>query len=136
MVKMNESVNPIDSNFIQFRPQILLLSGDTFVRPSLVDFAYQIVQGVGLMVCGNITQAKLHQKSRESLLKRNNDWLRTRGIKAFYSVIDEESFGSGAKSLIQVSHFIVTTNLHQVHSSIESNSFIISSWRPRKRNES
>ena len=38
------------------RPQILVFTGNVFSRPPLLDFAYNIVKGVGLMICGHIVQ--------------------------------------------------------------------------------
>ncbi|XP_074594800.1 bumetanide-sensitive sodium-(potassium)-chloride cotransporter-like [Brevipalpus obovatus] len=84
-----------------YRPQILLFSGSTTARPALVDFTYSIVRGIGMLACGHIIQTKLSHKIRESIVTKNNEWLRIRKVKAFYSLVDDDNFLQGASSLIR-----------------------------------
>lgn len=37
-----------------YRPQILVLTGNPAARPSLVDFVYNITRGSSLMICGYV----------------------------------------------------------------------------------
>jgi hypothetical protein len=41
-------------NCHRIRPQILVLTGNPPFRPPLVDFAYCIAKGIGLIVCGHV----------------------------------------------------------------------------------
>ncbi|XP_074603678.1 sodium chloride cotransporter 69 isoform X2 [Brevipalpus obovatus] len=94
-------LNQIPDHTKNFRPQILLLTGNTFSRPPLVDFTYPLVKNMGFMICGHVVQVRYTQESRDSLMRQNYDWLHKRKIKAFYSLLDDQTLASGAKVLIQ-----------------------------------
>lgn len=42
-----------------YRPQILVLTGNPAIRPCLVDFAHNITKGESLMVCGDVLQVSM-----------------------------------------------------------------------------
>lgn len=44
----------VEDHVKNFRPQLLVLSGMTSARPSLIDFAQLITKNLSLLVCGNI----------------------------------------------------------------------------------
>lgn len=43
-----------DEHVKNYRPQILVLTGNPAARPSLVDLAYNITKGSSLMICGYV----------------------------------------------------------------------------------
>lgn len=44
----------LDDHVKNYKPQILVLSGNPAARPSLVEFAYSITKGNSLLLCGYI----------------------------------------------------------------------------------
>ncbi|XP_077555493.1 sodium chloride cotransporter 69 [Haemaphysalis longicornis] len=84
-----------------YRPQILVLTGDPSHRPPLVDFAYSITKKLSLLICGHVTPARLTYRSRSALTNRANAWLQRRKIKAFYTLVRDEDFTHGVKSMLQ-----------------------------------
>lgn len=86
-----------------YRPQILVLTGDPSHRPPLVDFAYSITKKLSLLICGNVTPHRLTYRSRTALTNRANAWLERRKIKAFYTLVRDEDFTHGVRSMLQSS---------------------------------
>ncbi|XP_072142546.1 bumetanide-sensitive sodium-(potassium)-chloride cotransporter-like [Dermacentor andersoni] len=86
-----------------YRPQILVLTGDPSHRPPLVDFAYSITKKLSLLICGNVTPHRLTFRSRTALTNRANAWLERRKVKAFYTLVRDEDFTHGVRSLLQSS---------------------------------
>jgi solute carrier family 12 (sodium/potassium/chloride transporter), member 2 len=44
-----------------FRPQMLVLTGNPMYRPALVDLATLVTHGNSLMICGNVVLVGLHE---------------------------------------------------------------------------
>lgn len=86
-----------------YRPQVLALCGSPRSRPALVDFANLVTKNNALLVCGEIANASLPHRTRLELAHNANLWLRSRKIKAFYSLVDGLRFEEGAKALLQTS---------------------------------
>ncbi|XP_076339954.1 solute carrier family 12 member 2-like isoform X4 [Tachypleus tridentatus] len=95
-------LNQVEEHVKNYRPQILLLTGNPNSRPPLVDFAYSITKKLSLLLCGNIHKDRLSQRARNVLNKQATRWLQERKIKAFYSLVEEESFSHGVRSLVQL----------------------------------
>ncbi|XP_054715236.1 solute carrier family 12 member 2-like [Uloborus diversus] len=95
-------LNQVHEHVKNYRPQILVLTGCPSSRPPLIDFAYHITKKISLLVCGHISKAPLTQRVRAAYSKQAYQFLHKRKIKAFYSLIEDESFSRGAKSLMQV----------------------------------
>ena len=47
-----------------YRPQLLVLTGDPTARPALVDFVYSVTKGTSLMICGNVVPVR-RERERE-----------------------------------------------------------------------
>lgn len=84
-----------------YRPQVLVLSGNPADRPPLVDFAYGMTRGLGLLICGHAVQGPISQRSRTAMTHSANDWLLRRKVKGFYGLVAEESFTSSIRAMIQ-----------------------------------
>ncbi|XP_040191794.1 solute carrier family 12 member 3-like [Rana temporaria] len=82
-----------------FRPQCLVLTGPPNFRPALVDFSSSVTKNTSLMICGNVATETDKVPNSEGHLR----WLNARKVRSFYSVICENTFRIGAKSLMQVS---------------------------------
>lgn len=94
-------LNMVQEHVKNYRPQILVLTGDPSHRPPLVDFAYSITKKLSLLICGNITPVRLTYRSRNALATRANTWLQRRKIKAFYTLVKDEDFTHGVRSMLQ-----------------------------------
>lgn len=94
-------LNSVEDHVKNYRPQILVLSGNPSARPALVDFAHQLTKNISLLVCGHINNSPLHQRIRNMLNYKANSWLKTYKLKAFYIQVDGVSFVDGAKSLLK-----------------------------------
>uniref|UniRef100_A0A7E4VQV4 AA_permease domain-containing protein n=1 Tax=Panagrellus redivivus TaxID=6233 RepID=A0A7E4VQV4_PANRE len=93
-----------DEHVKNYRPQVLVLTGNPAARPSLVDFASNITKGTSLMVCGYVVPYAPCD-SVFAVIRRLNlqlrEWLRKRHIKSFYVSIANPSIRAGAQALIQ-----------------------------------
>ncbi|XP_055947587.1 solute carrier family 12 member 3-like [Argiope bruennichi] len=94
-------LNNVPDHVKNFRPQILVLTGTPGSRLPLVDFANHITKKIGLLVCGHIVKESLTQRVRYSYLRRAEIFLQKRKIKAFYTLLENESFSEGARCLMQ-----------------------------------
>ncbi|XP_064474714.1 solute carrier family 12 member 2-like [Ornithodoros turicata] len=95
-------LNMVQEHVKNYRPQILVLTGDPSHRPPLVDFAYSITKKLSLLICGNVTSVRLTSRTRNVLTNRANQWLQRRKVKAFYALVKDEDFAHGVRSMLQV----------------------------------
>ncbi|XP_066458049.1 solute carrier family 12 member 3-like [Eleutherodactylus coqui] len=91
------SLTEVQEHVKNFRPQCLVLTGPPNVRPALVDFVSSVTKNTSLMICGNVVTAS------DTVAEDHLQWLNTRKVRSFYSMIQEKSLQAGAKSLMQVS---------------------------------
>ncbi|GFO50436.1 solute carrier family 12 member 2, partial [Plakobranchus ocellatus] len=84
-----------------FRPQILVLSGEPETRPALVDFCTHITKKMGLMVCGNVIIGGQSENLRKLQSEAPYTYFRKRHIKSFYSATTASSLQLGAQALMQ-----------------------------------
>ncbi|CAD5223562.1 unnamed protein product [Bursaphelenchus okinawaensis] len=95
-----------DEHVKNYRPQIMVLTGNPAARPSLVDFISNITKDTSLMICGYVVPYNPSDQVFAMLRKLNEQlryWLRKRHVKSFYISIANTSFRSGVQSLIQSS---------------------------------
>ncbi|XP_023228313.1 solute carrier family 12 member 2-like [Centruroides sculpturatus] len=85
------------------RPSILVLTGNAYSRPSLVDFANDLSKHVGLLICGHVIQDHISHSVRTLISDFNYKWLNERKVKAFYCHVEDEHISKGIFSLIQIS---------------------------------
>jgi len=85
-----------------YRPKILLLSGNPAHRQPLVDFANLITKKMSLLICAQVVKINeirdiaLHQKAMEG-------WLKVHNIRAFYTVTVNENMSEGVQNMISLS---------------------------------
>ncbi|KAK2709720.1 bumetanide-sensitive sodium-(potassium)-chloride cotransporter-like [Artemia franciscana] len=91
----------LEEHIKNYRPQILILSGNPASRSPLIDFANLICKKQGLMLCGHITKDALSQRQRSDLTTNAYVWLKSHKIRSFYAVIDKVEFSAGVRVLIQ-----------------------------------
>uniref|UniRef100_A0AC34QDX9 Uncharacterized protein n=1 Tax=Panagrolaimus sp. JU765 TaxID=591449 RepID=A0AC34QDX9_9BILA len=93
-----------DEHVKNYRPQLLVLTGNPAARPSLVDFAHNITRGNSLMVCGNVVTVPLDDYILVLTRRLNahlRDWLKKRHIKSFYTSAVNPNLREGTQSLFQ-----------------------------------
>ncbi|CAL1299875.1 unnamed protein product [Larinioides sclopetarius] len=91
----------VEEHVKNYRPAILVLSGNTSSRPQLVDFAGHLTKDIGLQICAHISKEPLSWQRRCLLQELNSRWLAERRVKAFYTLLEANSFESGVDNLIQ-----------------------------------
>jgi hypothetical protein len=91
------------SDMKNWRPTILLFSGNPNTRKSLVDFAVWLEAGRGIIFLANIIPSSVDDFStmRESAVRQLEKFCREKNIDAFPYVILSENFESAMSSLIQ-----------------------------------
>merc|ERR1719466_298382 len=82
-----------------YRPKLLVLTGNPATRPPLVDFANLITKKLSLLICGHVISepGSVHLST---LKESTQAWLTDRKIKGFYTVTESNSFEEGAKSCL------------------------------------
>uniref|UniRef100_A0A914XM99 Solute carrier family 12 member 2 n=1 Tax=Plectus sambesii TaxID=2011161 RepID=A0A914XM99_9BILA len=100
LVKIQEHVK-------NYRPQLLVLTGNPIARPSLVDFVNNITKGSNLMICGHVIPYAYAPPDRALPCVRKsdrqlNEWLQNRRVKAFYVSTLNPSLRSGVQTLLHV----------------------------------
>jgi len=82
-----------------YRPKVLVLTGNPAHRPPLVDFANLITKKLSLLICGHVVSepGSLHLAT---LKESTQAWLNDRKIKGFYTVTESNNFEDGAKSCL------------------------------------
>lgn len=79
----------------------MLFCGNPSDRPPLVDFAYSITKGIGLLVCAQAATTPLTEKARQSLTMHANQYLVNQKVKAFFALGEDDSLSRVARSMLQ-----------------------------------
>lgn len=82
-------------------PQMLVLAGRPQSRPALVDLGSLITKSGALMIVGDILQEKLSYKERSSRAAADDEWLRSRKVRAFCARVHGFGLEAGARALMQ-----------------------------------
>jgi solute carrier family 12 sodium/potassium/chloride transporter 2 len=82
-----------------YRPKVLVLTGNPATRPPLVDFANLITKKLSLLICGHVITepGSVHLAT---LKESTQAWLADRKIKGFITVTESDSFEEGARSCL------------------------------------
>ncbi|UYV72507.1 SLC12A1 [Cordylochernes scorpioides] len=96
-------LNSVAEHVKNYRPQIMVLTGNPRARPALVDFGSSITKNLSLMVCGHVLKGMHHQRTRVALSRQAYQFLNRRRVKAFYTLVENNSFSRGAYNLTQLS---------------------------------
>ncbi|PNF22995.1 hypothetical protein B7P43_G10392 [Cryptotermes secundus] len=96
-------LNRVEEHVKNFRPQVLVLTGMPGSRPPLVDFAYLITKGLSLLVCADILKGTHSQRVHDALTRKAYHWLIRHKVKAFFNIVEDDSFEAGSQALMQIS---------------------------------
>ncbi|KAI6230123.1 Solute carrier family 12 member 1 [Aphelenchoides fujianensis] len=88
-----------------YRPQILLMSGNPASRVQLLDFAHSITKGDSLLLCAHVIPYEQNDRMFSVLRTLGHEieeWLRTSRLKAFYANIANEELRAGMRNVFQL----------------------------------
>lgn len=88
-----------------YHPQILVLAGNPFSRPPLIDLAHLITKNSSLLMVGEVIQEKMTPSARTNKVNEAYKYFNDKNIKAFYNLVDDVNTEIGIKLMIQSSGF-------------------------------
>ncbi|CAF1426398.1 unnamed protein product [Rotaria magnacalcarata] len=94
-------LDTIQEHVKNFRPQMLVLTGNPMYRPALVDFCSLVTHGHSLMICGNVSLNDPTVNIQFDQKDEGETWLKKRAAKAFYQPIVAPTVRQGAIALLQ-----------------------------------
>merc|ERR1719450_2101364 len=94
-----QSLTDTPEHVKNYRPKVLVLTGNPATRPPLVDFANLITKKLSLLICGHVITepGSVHLAT---LKESTQAWLTDKKIKGFYTVTESNTFEEGAKSCL------------------------------------
>jgi len=102
-LKASQTLSKVNDHVKNYRPKIMVLSGDPTDRPSLVDFANLITKRLSLLSTTHIVkETSIDWKILDALKHRSQQWLIDNKIKAFHALTRNESFSDGVRSAIEL----------------------------------
>uniref|UniRef100_A0A1I7RP02 Solute carrier family 12 member 3 n=1 Tax=Bursaphelenchus xylophilus TaxID=6326 RepID=A0A1I7RP02_BURXY len=93
-----------DEHVKNYRPQILLLTGNPASRPSLIDFFSNITKDSCLLTCGYVVpceKSEIVTQLNKKFAIEIRAWFKKRHIKAFYTATANKSLKNGAANMMQ-----------------------------------
>jgi len=82
-----------------FRPKLLVLSGNPTHRVPLVDFGNLITKKLSLLVCSHVLTER-QPKNVTKLKEDVQDWMKKQKVVGFYNVLQNQSFEQGAAACL------------------------------------
>ena len=102
-LKASQGLLKVSDHIKNYRPKLLVVSGQPSHRPSLVEFANLLTKKISLMTTLHIIQDETTDwKTVESLRTESQDWLLNRKIKSFHGVTRNSSFAEGVRSALEL----------------------------------
>jgi len=102
-LKASQTLSKVNDHVKNYRPKIMVLSGDPSDRPSLIDFANLITKRLSLLSTTHIVKdTSIDWKVLEGNKNRSQQWLIANKIKAFHALTRNESFSDGVRSAIEL----------------------------------
>ena len=96
------ALNEVKDHIKSYRPKIILLTGNPAHRQSLVDFGNLLTKKLSLMICTQIIP--VDQKDQiETIKEESKIWFKNHHIKAFSSVVLNDSYSEGVKNAVMIS---------------------------------
>lgn len=88
-----------------FHPQVLVLAGNPFSRPPLIDLASEITKNSSILIVGDVKCEKLLHRTRTDKVNDAYKYFNDKKINAFYNLVDDTDVSIGIKLMIQSSGF-------------------------------
>uniref|UniRef100_A0AC34FZQ6 Solute carrier family 12 member 2 n=1 Tax=Panagrolaimus sp. ES5 TaxID=591445 RepID=A0AC34FZQ6_9BILA len=99
-----QKLEKINEHVKNYRPQILVLSGNPASRPSLIDFGHAITKGHSLLICGHVIQHDMADNINmfiQNTSEQIRSWFQYRNLKALYFPAADKDFQKGVQYLLQ-----------------------------------
>jgi len=85
-----------------FRPKILVLSGNPTHRIPLIDFGNIITKKLSLLICSHVLEEN-KPKNKIKLKEDVQDWMKKHKVVGFYNVVQNTNFEDGAEACLALS---------------------------------
>ena len=85
-----------------FRPKILVLSGNPTHRIPLIDFGNIITKKLSLLICSHVLEENT-PKNKIKLKDDVQDWMKKNKVVGFYNVVQNTNFEDGAEACLALS---------------------------------
>ena len=95
-------LNQMNDNVKNFRPSILIMTGNPSARIPLIEFANTLTKNKSLLLIGHVVKNSINVKLREKVVNSQYEWMARRKIKGFYLLLESTSLNAGAKAMIHV----------------------------------
>lgn len=97
------SLAGVEDHVKNFRPQILVMTGNPRTRPALLDLAHSFTKLLGLCITSEVFVGPKSEALNEvnANMEKNQSWLVSKKRKAFYAAVACEDFRDGVDSLLQ-----------------------------------
>ena len=91
-----------------YRPKLLVLSGDPSERPCLVDFSNLLTKRLSLLQFTNVVLESEEDVAKSAATvaphrQAGQDWLDRNHVKAFYAVTRNRTLARGAQNAVELS---------------------------------
>lgn len=97
-----QALTRVDDHVKNYRPKIIVLSGNPVDRPCLMDFAHLLTKRLSLLESIHVADPSLDFKKVEAMKVLANKWLSTNHIKSFHSITRNESLFEGSRAALEV----------------------------------
>merc|ERR1711962_1079605 len=101
-LKSVQALTNIQEHVKNFRPKLLVLSGNPTHRVPLIDFANLLTKKLSILICSEVLTDEIPKntpKHREEVQM----WFKHKKIQGFYDVLQNRSFAEGADACISLS---------------------------------
>lgn len=96
-----QSLTETQEHVKNYRPKVLVLTGNPAHRPPLVDFANLITKKLSLLICAHVITVP-GTKHLALLRESTQAWLTSHKIRGFYTVTESASWEEGAKACLNL----------------------------------
>lgn len=101
-LKSVQTLTKVEDHVKNYRPKVIVMSGDPATRPCLMDFANLLTKRLSLLECVQIVPKEMDWKQRHAMKVQTQKWLQKNHIKAFYALTCNKSFSEGARVAIEL----------------------------------
>lgn len=97
-----QALSKVQDHVKNYRPKILLVSGNPGDRPILMDFASLLTKKMSLLQCVRVIDLDHDMRRMQLCQELGNTWLKQNKIKAFYHVTRASSLAHGIRQAMEL----------------------------------
>ena len=102
-LKSVQALAKVEDHVKNYRPKMIVMSGNPADRPPLIDFAHLITRRISLLELVHIVHEAVPIGQMTAIKSYVERWLHKSGIKAFYSLTRNSSFCEGVRTSLELS---------------------------------